>query len=343
MKNRVFELDFVRVVAMFSVIAIHVSSTYIYSGSNMHLLGMNLAFILNQVTRFAVPLFVLLSGISIGLGTTGTNVPEFYKNRFIKIGIPYVIWSILYILYNNHADLGAIDLQTILRTILLGQAAPHLYFVVIIFQLYLLVPLLKKFATLYPIKSVLISFIISYGIQEEFYFLKYDLNLIPNIIRPYLWLLFPTWIFYFVFGLVIANDNFLMLIQKVASKNAITIIVVTLVYAFFYVVESNVTNSLDSIKTSLNIYVPLVLLFSFSVWSYLKHIFVVQRIILFLSKHSSTIYFEHVLTLYFFRRFAFFSRGMSGMILLFIIVALTSCLVAIPIDAFFKLFRKSNR
>lgn len=325
--KRIDELDFARVVAMLSVIAIHVTSTFMNYHSNFLIFGMNLAFILNQATRFAVPLFILLSGMSLGLNDTNDSYVQFLKNRVIKIGVPYLFWFSVYFIYQNYANLSAVDLGFFIRSLLLGQAAPHLYFIVIIFQLYLLYPLLKRCVDQAPYKSIFISFIITYGIQMQFFFLKYELYLIPNFIRPYLWLLFPTWLFYFVVGLVFTKAR-LSQIQKITSQNALSILFATAVFACFYVMESNVTQSLDAIKPSLNLYVILMLLASFSLWKYVGRVRIFQRATRFLSKHSMTIYFEHVLVLCFFRRFVIFTQGMAGMLLLYASVLICSVVIA---------------
>jgi len=87
--KKVEELDAARVVSMLAVIAIHVTAPYIGADSDFLLGGMNLAYIINQAARFAVPLFVLLSGASLGLGK---DLPagQFYRRRVVKLGIPYV-------------------------------------------------------------------------------------------------------------------------------------------------------------------------------------------------------------------------------------------------------------
>lgn len=329
--NRIEELDFARVIAMISVIVIHVTSTYVNYNSNIVVLGMNIAFILNQMSRFAVPLFILLSGVSLGLSKSHAGTRQFLSNRMIKIGFPYLLWSLIYILYNIHSDLSAWSFELCLKTLLLGQAAPHLYFIIIILQLYVLFPFLKRWVASSPYKSLFVSFIISYGIQKLFYFLKFDLNLIPKFIHPYLWILFPTWIFYFVMGLILTNSR-LIYVRKIASQNSITIILVTLLFACMYTVESRVTNSLDSIKAPLDIYVPLMFVFCFSAWNYVGRFRVVRVLTRFLAKHSMTMYFEHILVLYFFRRIPLFVQGMLGMLLLLFVVFIISCLLAIPLD-----------
>lgn len=244
---------------MAAVITIHVTSTYIGYGSNILVMGMNLAFILNQLARFSVPLFILLSGASLGLSASDDSFSGFLYKRFTKIGVPYLVWTAIYIIYKNPSALGTINFQSLLKTVLLGQAAPHLYFVVIIFQFYLLFPFLRRYINRAPYQSILFSFAVSYWIQKLFYFRRLGTDLIPGILQPYLWLLFPTWIFYFVAGTVLSEHR-LTLIRKFASQNTVAILLVTLLFSGLYVMESHVTGSIESIKTSLNLYVILVLL-----------------------------------------------------------------------------------
>ena len=90
------QMDFARVVAMLSVVMIHVSATYINKDSNYLVANCNLAFILNQVTRFAVPLFILISGTSLELSEGCDKIFYFWQKRMIKIGIPYIAWSTVY-------------------------------------------------------------------------------------------------------------------------------------------------------------------------------------------------------------------------------------------------------
>ena len=329
--KRIEELDFTRVVAMIAVITIHVTSAYIGYQSNILVMGMNVAFILNQLTRFAVPLFILLSGTSLGLSANDDSYRGFLHKRLTKIGIPYLAWTAVYIIYNNHSDLSAINFRSVLRTVLLGQAAPHLYFVVIIFQFYLIFPFLRHYINREPCKCILGAFVITYGIQKLFYFRRLGIDLIPNVLQPYLWLLFPTWIFYFVVGAVLSEYR-LVLIRKFASQNTVTILFVTFLFSGLYVIESHITGNIESIKTSLDLYVPLVLLSTFSVWKYAEKIHASHIAVKILSKHSMTIYFMHVLVLRIFRHFSIFERGMSGMLFLLAAVFACSLFVAIFLD-----------
>lgn len=345
--KKIEELDLARVVAMLSVIMIHVTSTYIYYDSKYMILNMNIAYILNQISRFSVPLFILLSGTTLGLSAAFNGTSKFYKKRLIKIGLPYFFWFTIYYLYNHHSNLqevfsnGFMSIPSYIRSLFLGQSAPHLYFIIIIFQFYLLYPLLIKVVERAPWKSLIISFIISYTIQKAFFFLNFDLDLIPDWLRPYLWLLFPTWIFYFVLGMTLTRKR-LNNIRIFATQNALPIILGTLLFGILYVIESQLTRSLDAIKSSLNLFTVLVLLSSFSIWKLIGKNTVIQTVTRFLAQHSMTIYFGHVLILYFFRQFPVFSNGMSGMFLLYITVFIVAVIFAVLIDKIPQLL-KSHR
>ena len=179
----------------------------------------------------------------------------------------------------------------------------------------------------------MISFMVSYIIEKQFFFLTVHVDVIPKTIRPYLWILFPTWLFYFVAGLILTRER-LLWIQKFCKQKAIPIIVVTVVFSAFYVMESHITETIDAIKPSLNLFTPLMLLCAFALWRYWGKYAFLNKITRFFSKHSFTIYFEHVLVLYFLRRFSFFQRGMSGMLWLFLTVVIGSTLLAVLIDGF---------
>ena len=216
------QMDFARVVAMLSVVMIHVSATYINKDSNYLVANCNLAFILNQVTRFAVPLFILISGTSLELSEGCDKIFYFWQKRMIKIGIPYIAWSTVYYAYNYHSKWEAISVSSYIKTLLLGQGASHLYFIVLIAQMYLVYPFLKKYGHSKSENKVILSFVITYSIQKAFYLLQFNVDLIPPFIRSYLWMLFPTWIFYFVVGSSWAI--YLPRIQQFCYKNIVVIL-----------------------------------------------------------------------------------------------------------------------
>ena len=294
---------------MLAVIAIHVTAPYIGANSDFLLGGMNLAYLINQAARFAVPLFVLLSGASLGLGKA-LPAGQFYRRRVVKLGVPYVCWFAVYTL-TQHQSLAP---GALVRRFLLGQAAPHLYFVVIIFQLYLLYPLLRRWMARSASWCLLGAFLITYGVEKLIVLQRAGFSVIPGFLRPYLWQLFPTWLFYFALGMAATREN-LGRLQQFAARHKVVIAAAAVVFTGLYVLESKATGDIEAIKSPLNVYVPLVLLAVFALWPPLAaRLKWMRPATAFLARHSMTVYFGHVLLLYWLRTWPVFA-GMRGMVL----------------------------
>lgn len=330
--TRIASLDLARVAAMLAVVTIHVTSTYLEAGSAYLLLGRNLAFYLNQITRSSVPLFLLLSGLSLGLAQRPMAAGAFYRRRLGKIGLPYLFWFAVYFLFEHRGALGEVRPGTVVRSLLLGQAAPHLYFIVILIQFYLLYPLLRRAVARWPWATLLIAAFVTYAIGALYLFERFGAELIPWWLRPYLWILFPTWAFYFVAGQTIAA-RCLPALERFTRRAAPAILVVGAAAAVLYGVESSVTGRLDAIKPELMAFTVLALLCAMSVWSLIERWGWARRSCAFLADHAMTIYFGHVLGIYVLRRFAVFHHGMSGMLLLWIVTVASSIPAAWAFDA----------
>ena len=97
--KREFSLDLLRVLACFLVIWQHVTEVY-YIGPDftvpthdeMPLIGW-----MNSMTPIEVPLFVMISGYF--LLPLKMDVGAFFKRRFTRILIPFVVWCVAYSAY----------------------------------------------------------------------------------------------------------------------------------------------------------------------------------------------------------------------------------------------------
>jgi surface polysaccharide O-acyltransferase-like enzyme len=98
-------VDYLRAVAAFSVVTIHVSGYYYREYGKIDQVGWWLANILNASSRFAVPLYVMVSGCLL-LGQEG-SVDSFYKKRARRLIPAFVFWNGVYIcflLYTKSMD-----------------------------------------------------------------------------------------------------------------------------------------------------------------------------------------------------------------------------------------------
>jgi surface polysaccharide O-acyltransferase-like enzyme len=197
---RLREIDFIRAVAALSVIAIHITASFVTDTA--------LGRAWNEIMRYAVPLFIILSGIVLyhaEMGRPRLSYLKFQRKRMGKVLIPYVLWTLLYVLYIARQFLRENGFEGIPRLVSptldhlwYGTAFYHLYFLIITFQLYLLYPLLRDMMNRKPLLLLCSSFLLTLFAQTAS-FLQWDLG----------WRItfFPNWLFFFVFGMYFALNK----------------------------------------------------------------------------------------------------------------------------------------
>lgn len=137
------ELDFIRIVCIFSVIMIHIT-TKILAISGHDLINHSFTLFLNQSSRFAVPLFFMISAFGLKLNySSDIKYLPYLKQRLSKILLPYVFWSSIYyyFIYPNNS-------QSIFQALLHGSASYQLYFIPTLFLFYLIFPLISRYSKL---------------------------------------------------------------------------------------------------------------------------------------------------------------------------------------------------
>jgi peptidoglycan/LPS O-acetylase OafA/YrhL len=207
MSKRLAEFDLIRAAAALAVIAIHVTAGYMDSP---------LAYVWNHLVRFAVPLFIVISGFLLywtdheAESLKYLPAAVFYRQRLHRILVPYILWTVIYCLLNfyllrllNHPLLL---LTTLGKALLLGNAYYHLYFIPIILQLYLLYPWLRRWMKREG-RSLLWAAGLLTGTCQILLYL-YLLRIISLPGQYSFWYLcgFPVWLFYFVFGMFAAGQ-----------------------------------------------------------------------------------------------------------------------------------------
>lgn len=205
--RRFQDLYILRVIATVAVIAIHATSQTMTQSA--------LGYYGNQLARFAVPMFLILSGFLLFQSDLNSHFlprAQFYRKRFRRILLPYIVWTIFYSLvvhfYFNGMQNANMILPNLIRHLLLGNGFTHLYFVVIIIQLYLLYPFIRRSFQVHPGLFLLISFLLSLLCQGLLYLHAIKvIQLYPYYGQVYL-ISFPVWLFYFCLGMYLAlNDQ----------------------------------------------------------------------------------------------------------------------------------------
>lgn len=134
-------IDVLRILSILAVIGIHTTvRTLEISGYALQKIPFTL--FLNQVFRFAVPLFFIISGFVLELSfNSNENYLTYLKKRLNRIFIPYVFWSTIYYFFVYSKNRNPNFLNSLLR----GDASYQLYFIPALLVFYFLFPIIHKY------------------------------------------------------------------------------------------------------------------------------------------------------------------------------------------------------
>ncbi|WP_391088572.1 acyltransferase family protein [Vibrio sp. NH-UV-68] len=142
MRERVVFFDVLRCVAAIAVIAIHVLAPYRQMLGDIPFDQWATAVGVNSVTRWAVPVFILISGALMLSDRRPFNAQYYLKRRLGKVLVPFLLWSAFYALLSGLTiqgyDFGVTE--QVLRDSPWHATYYHLGFFYYFIPLYLLIP-----------------------------------------------------------------------------------------------------------------------------------------------------------------------------------------------------------
>lgn len=212
-KDKIMELDFLRTIAFLAVVMQHVLGSYLnrpgISTTDHILIGASFG-----LFKFAVPLFVFISGLVLFYNYFyKLKYSRFLKNRIFDILIPYVLFSFFYTLWESK-NYSIFNLQWLIqfgKSLILGNARYHLWYVVMIFQAIIILPVLfiiikwlqKKIHTTKGFAITFTLFTLAYLLFVKYYYDIFCHTPIPRlneVLSRTFSINFLSYIFYFILG-----------------------------------------------------------------------------------------------------------------------------------------------
>ena len=146
-KPRLAAIEYIRGISMLGVVGIHIGAAYLGQHTtpdaiaNPHIVAL-----LEIFTRFSVPIFFFISafGLFYNLDLSQPfDYRDFLKRRYKAVVVPYVVWSLFYIVHYCvlWQDPGPLHPITILYDLFFGLANYQLYFMVLLIWFYLMMPM----------------------------------------------------------------------------------------------------------------------------------------------------------------------------------------------------------
>lgn len=226
--KRIKEINILRGFAIIGVVLIHVTASFSISEMNSVLTKVNAS--IDVYNHFSIPLFVLISGIVLGMNYVSSyNIKKFYTKRFNKLFIPYLIWSLFYLPLKMYVT-GTSSFKRIGIWFLSAGVYYHLWFFLLILQLYILYPIIRKILNNKKISflALILIFQIIYNHEIGRMIQNYYSSFIPTKI-------FFSYIFYFSFGIWISDniDKVNSFLKKIDIKISVVLFGITIILSVF--------------------------------------------------------------------------------------------------------------
>ncbi len=163
LKSRHFGLDLLRVIACYLVIQVH-AGEFFYIGEGGTVLsgaGPYWVNLFNTSGRAAVPLFIMITGYFVL--PVKNNVSDFFRKRFTRVTVPFIIWCVLYALYKffmKETDLQGMFINILKIPVNFGTEIGHLWYIYMLIGLYLFFPVISPWITSASRKAINLYLII---------------------------------------------------------------------------------------------------------------------------------------------------------------------------------------
>lgn len=200
MNERIEYFDVLRGLAILGVVAIHSSGSGLQFSEES--INFNFTVLWRNILNFAVPMFLAISGFFLAKKTIGNSkeYAAFQRKQIPRVYIPLLIWSLVWLVFSILIFNKSV-VHELIKLVSFQSSGPY-YFIALIIQYYLLLPILKKLANN---KGLIFSILISMVMTCTIFYLRYytEIN-VPLILYAGN---FVTWIMFFVLGLYLGSSG----------------------------------------------------------------------------------------------------------------------------------------
>jgi surface polysaccharide O-acyltransferase-like enzyme len=184
-------LDMLRVMAAFAVVGVH--SNRVVLDADPSTLNWWVANIYAVLTRWCVPIFIMISGALILSCRPQSNPFLFYQRRFSRIGLITIFWTLFYLARAARHDYSDV-VPLLIKMVVQGYT--HLWYLYMLVCLYLAVPFLGQFVESSSRSLLKWSIFLSFGTAAGHSLLTRSL-LQRSGFSPFEW---PLYVGYFLVG-----------------------------------------------------------------------------------------------------------------------------------------------
>lgn len=287
---RYFYIDLLRVVSAFNVVLLHATAYKIYEVTGYE---WNEFVVLNSFTRFAVPVFFMVSG---AVGVRENFSLSDLVRRIARISLPLIFWSVMCYIYVNVYSGGMFDVVEMTKAIIFDKSMYHLWFLYSLLSVVILLPFLRRallnmaldewryfmylICTVIFLRTLLIMF--GFSLPTSFAFL-------------------PTCVIYYCLGYYFSKND-IVLKNLTIGVLGITSFAVTAALTIYYSRVNTALTEFYLCMESINVFIFSLSFFVFikrncERYRYMCDSFIIRRGVEFLSSGTFGCYLIHVVVL----------------------------------------------
>jgi surface polysaccharide O-acyltransferase-like enzyme len=192
-------IDFMRVIAAFAVVWLHVSVWVVYGDPSVESSGWWVGNLVDSFTRWSVPLFVSLSGALLLSAPASPSPLDFWRKRLRRLLPALVFWTLVYFVFRYLFE-PPFGWKDALKSLLKGNAYYHTWYLYMLVGLTFITPYLRQLVAVINRRALLYLILGSFTIAAgEFAYGGRIMTFLPS---------FLPFIGYFLAGYYIANLDF---------------------------------------------------------------------------------------------------------------------------------------
>ncbi|WP_227394329.1 acyltransferase family protein [Jeotgalibacillus aurantiacus] len=300
-KERITGIDWIRAFACLSVVWIH-AVTQVLANYDLPIPSVEIAKLSQMAFIFATPMFVMISEYLLSYSYQSKAPQGFWKKRILYILVPYFTMATAYAVFNTLLNTMTIESFLNAMRSFIFFAGWHGYFIIIIFQFYVLHFIFNKYILKYnPYFVTAISLAINIAFLHYFRMTESPGGAIFDAIwQSYARVMFPAWIVFFVIAYYAGrySGEWMAFIRR-AGSGILLMAVMAMLFIFYNVVEGHYI-VVSSRRVDVLFYTVLVFLTGLYLTTYIKG---VPKFIKLISKYSFSIYLLHMMVLILFSRY----------------------------------------
>ena len=183
-KKKDFSLTFCQVISALSVTILHTNGCFWdFSATEHYWFSAN---IIEGIFYFAVPIFFMITGITLADYKDRYYTKEFFKKRIEKTLIPYIVWSVLAVLLMlAKGTLRPEDITlrwVIISVIWTNNIIPYYWFFGALFVFYLLMPVIASIDKEQKLKVFKVLIIFIFICDVTVFFILRILGMYPEVL-----------------------------------------------------------------------------------------------------------------------------------------------------------------